>query len=264
MTLERKILVYHRAEGFAHLSIPAAVEAIKMLGKTDGFAVDTTDDPAVFTHPLDEYGAIVFVHTSGNVVPEQAQREALEQYMANGGGFFGIHAASSMAPNVAEDWPWFRDLIGASFKGHTITRLYCDDPIERRGITHAGSVAEAPDDVEWMGPGLGLSGWEAATVHVEDEACPAIRGIKDGDTIVDEWYGFHDNPRPDVNVVATVDETTYEPYMGEMGDDHPIVWWREFGGGRTVYNAMGHSSAMWADPTFLRTIAGGIELAGDF
>ena len=89
----------------------------------------------------------------------------------------------------------------------------------------------------------------------------AIGTIRDGDVLSDEWYGFDENPRPWVDVVATVDEATYEPYLGEMGADHPIVWWREFGGGRTVYNAMGHSAATWRDPVFLSTIVGGIRLA---
>jgi hypothetical protein len=45
---------------------------------------------------------------------------SLERFIAGGGGFFGIHAASSMAADIDVDWSWFRDLIGASFKGHTI------------------------------------------------------------------------------------------------------------------------------------------------
>lgn len=42
--------------------------------------------------------------------------------------------------------------------------------------------------------------WEPATVNVEVPDSPAI-----GD------------------VVATVDESTYEPYPGEMGGDHPTA-----------------------------------------
>ena len=79
--------------------------------------------------------------------------------------------------------------------------------------------------------------------------------------LVDEWYGFHENPRPYVDVVATVDESTYDAYLGTMGADHPIVWWREYSGGRSVYNSMGHSSAKWRDPQFLSTVVGGIRLA---
>ena len=129
-----RILVFHRAVGFVHRSIPDAVAAIQRLGATHDFAVDATDDPATFAEPrwLSQYAATVFVHTSGNVLPERDQRAALEQYMAGGGGFFGVHAASAMDSNVGEDWPWFRDLVGASFKGHTAARLYCDDAIEER------------------------------------------------------------------------------------------------------------------------------------
>jgi cytochrome c len=265
MTRDRQILVYYRAEGFVHISIPDAVEAIRRLGRDRGFGVEATDDPDVFSGDLGQYAAIAFVHTSGNVLPEQRQRDGLERFMAGGGGFFGIHAASSMAADIDTDWPWFRELVGASFKGHTIAKLYSDNPIdERPGIIQAGPLADAPADAEWIGTEIALTGWEAAIVHVEDPGCAAISGIVDGDTIVDEWYGFHENPRPLVNVVATVDEATYEPYLGEMGDDHPIVWWREFGGGRTVYNAMGHSVATWRDERFLRTIAGGIDLAAGF
>jgi type 1 glutamine amidotransferase len=257
-----RILVFHRAVGFVHLSIPAAVDAIARLGDEHGFGVDTTDDPARFTDDLGFYDALVFVHTSGNVLPELSQRTALERYLANGGGFFGIHATSSMAPDVDTDWPWFRDLVGASFKGHTVARIFSDDRVpERPGLEYGGPVDDAPADADRWSDELAVMSCEAAIVHVEDPSCPAIRGIGHGDVLVDEWYGFHENPRPHVNVVATVDESTYQPYLGEMGIDHPIVWWREFGGGRSVYNSMGHAVAAWSDPKFLCTVLGGIDLA---
>lgn len=256
-----QILVFHRAAGFVHLSIPASVDAIRGLGRDHGFGVDTTDDPARFTDDIGFYDVIVFLQTSGDVLPEPAQRRALEAYVANGGGFFGIHAASSMGA-VADDWPWYRELIGASFKGHTVARIYSDaDVVERPGVRHAGPLAQAPDDAERYGDALALTSWEQATVYVEDPDCPAIRGVADGEQLTDEWYGFHDNPRGHVDVVATVDESTYEAHLGEMGPDHPIVWWREFGGGISVYNSMGHSVENWHDPRLLATIVGGIELA---
>lgn len=258
-----RVLVFHRAVGFVHVSIPAAVTAIVELGAQHSWVVDTTDDPDRFRALLAgaRYDTVVFVSTTGDVLPEPAHRRALERYIAGGGGFFGIHAASSMGA-VAADWPWFRDLVGASFKGHTIANLYTDDPVEDRpGARWAGPLAEAPTDADRWGDELAVWSCEPATVHVEDPGCAAIDGIFDGDVLVDEWYGFHENPRPHVDVVATVDEATYDAYLGAMGDDHPIVWWREYGGGRSVYNSMGHSSAMWRDPQFLSTVVGGIRLA---
>jgi hypothetical protein len=257
------VLVFHRALGFVHRSIPVAVEAIVDLGARHGFDVDATDDPDRFEESVAarDHQVVAFVHTSGNVLPEPSHRRALEAHLANGGGFVGVHAASAMG-DVATEWPWYRELVGASFKGHTITRLYADDPVdERPGTIHGGPLAEAPPDADRWGDRLAMWSCEPAVVHVEDPACPAIDGIADGDVVVDEWYGFHDTPRSRVNVVATVDESTYEPYRGEMGVDHPIVWWHEFGGGRSVYNSMGHSAATWRDERFLATIVGGIRFA---
>lgn len=252
-----RILVFHRARGFVHVSIPAAVAAIRSLADAHDIAVDTTDDPQAFTDEgLARYAALVFVHTSGNVLPDASSRRALERHVARGGGFFGIHAASSMPADVHTDWPWYRELVGATFTGHTAARLWGDD------LPGAiGPFAEAPADAELLGPGLAMRSWEPAVIGVEDAACPAARGLTDGETRSDEWYGFDENPRAHVHVVATVDESTYAPHRGTMGADHPIVWWREFAGGRSVYNAMGHAAATWQDESFLQSVLGGIELA---
>jgi type 1 glutamine amidotransferase len=258
------LLVFHRAVGFVHQSIPDTVEAIEKLGAEHGFDVATTDDPADFTDErLSEIDVVVFAHTTGNVVPERSQREALERFVGHGGGFFGIHAASSMAENVRDDWPWYVELVGAEFKGHTAGRWFCDKPFESRpdGAAWGGPIAAAPDEADLHGPEFATVSWVDGTIHVEQPACGASRGLVDGDTYTDEWYGFEENPRPWVEIVATVDESTFIPFKGEMGDDHPIIWWREFGGGRTVYNSMGHTKAIWSEPWFLESILGGIELA---
>ena len=98
-----KVLAFHRALGFVHRSIPAAVDAIEQLGEAHGFDVSGTDDPDRFTHrSLHDHDAVVFVHTSGDVLPMAEQRAGLEGYLAEGGGFFGIHAASSMGSEVEQ------------------------------------------------------------------------------------------------------------------------------------------------------------------
>jgi type 1 glutamine amidotransferase len=69
----------------------------------------------------------------------------------------------------------------------------------------------------------------------------------------DEWYDYKANPRSRVQVLATVDEGTYQG--GRMGSDHPITWCHEFGGGRSWYTGMGHTAETYADPLFMRMIA---------
>lgn len=255
------VLVFHRAVGFVHRSIPDTVAAIEQLGADNDFTVHTTDDPGFYTaEQLVDFDVIVFAHTSGDVLPEASQRRALETFVRGGGGFFGIHAAASMDENVQDDWPWYVELIGAEFKGHTDACVWSDEPFESPGVTHAGPTSEAPDDAEWVGESLAFSTWEDAALTVEQVDSPAARGLSDG-TYAEEWYGFVENPRPWVEVVATVDESTYQPASGAMGDDHPVIWWREFDGGRSVFNSMGHSCARWREPWFLESIQGGIELA---
>jgi type 1 glutamine amidotransferase len=254
------VLVYCRAEGFVHASIPAAVSAIERLGERHDFAVHTTDDPASLVDELGGHDATVFVHTSGNVLPASSQRDSLERYVRGGGGFFGIHAASAMG-DLDIDWPFYRELVGATFKGHTVARIYSDEPVSGAGVVWAGPLAEAPPDAEPIGPTIFMSSCERARVRVEVPTSPAGRGLVDGELRNDEWYGFDESPRGRVEVVATVDESTYRPAMGTMGSDHPIVWWQRVGDGRSVYNAMGHASTTWLEESFLESIVGGIELA---
>jgi len=251
------VLVLHRATGFVHASIPDAVAALRALGAAHDLAVDATDDPATFTEDgLAPYAVLVFVHTSGDPLPRPEQRHALEAYLRRGGGFVGIHGAAAIADDVREGWPWYRGLIGAAFTGHTAAHLWCD------GMDRAvGPFADAPADAEVLAPGLAMVSWEPATLHVEEPTCPAARGLVDGETRADEWYGFDENPRPRTHVIATVDESTYEPHRGRMGADHPVLWWHDYGGGRAVYNAMGHAAATWRDDAFLQSILGAIELA---
>ena len=261
MTL--RVLVFHRALGFVHQSIPAAVAAVDSLGAREGWRVGSTEDPDRLTDGLPDHDVALFVHTSGDVLPESAHRRALEDFVVGGGGFVGVHAASAMG-DVAEEWTWYRDLVGAAFKGHTVSRLYADEPLDLGpSSVHAGPCSAAPSGAEWWGDGLAMHSCEPATVHVEAPGCPVVDGIEDGSVLSDEWYGFHDNPRSRVNVAATVDEATYEPHLGAMGADHPVVWWHDVGEGRSVYNAMGHAAATWADHDFLRSIAGAVRFAAD-
>jgi cytochrome c len=261
---EPAILVFHRVAGFRHLSIADAVPAIEALGEKFNFAVDATDDPAAFTQEnLAQYDAVVFVHTTGNVLPEPSQRAALEGYIRGSGGFLGIHAAADMG-SVRTTWPWFRDLVGGSFRGHTASRHYSDVPLDRP--TYAGPVSEAPPGAEpsALGPGVFVSTWEPAHLIVEEPQSPAMRGWGTGMVRADEWYGFRENPRDSagVRVIASLDETSYAPAAGAMGGDHPIAWCQAYDGGRSVYTGMGHMKALWQeDAKFLKHILGSIQMA---
>lgn len=256
-------LVFARSAGFAHPSIPSAVAAIENLGQKGGFDVTATTDPDMFNATeLAKYDAVVFVNTTGNVLPLARQRSALESYIRAGGGWVGAHAASDVGAAVRNNWPWFVGLVGAAFKGHTRTHVWAAAPVP--GTVYEGPLSEAPADAESFGTTLKYTSWEPALVDVEDVNSPATRGWGQRRTFVDEWYGFLTNPRGTVHVLASLDESSYDTFQGDMGEgaaDHPIVWCQNYDGGRSVYTGLGHTAAAWADDKFLAQIEGAIEMA---
>jgi type 1 glutamine amidotransferase len=127
------------------------------------------------------------------------------------------------ASDTEHDWPWYGALVGTYFLSH---------------------------------PAI-----QQATVHVIDPTGPGMSGLPAEWTRVDEWYDFTADPRPSVHVLATVDESTYDPGPDAVGADHPITWWHDFDGGRSWYTAMGHTTESYSDPLFLSQLLGGILYA---
>src|SRR3954452_4375817 len=85
-----RVLVFTRTEGFRHASIPAAVHALRVVGRSRGFTVTASERPGVFTDAtLRRYRAVVFLLTSGDVL-EPPQEASLQRYVEGGGGFVGV------------------------------------------------------------------------------------------------------------------------------------------------------------------------------
>ncbi|WP_062217667.1 ThuA domain-containing protein [Streptomyces sp. NBRC 109706] len=110
----QRIIVFSRTTGFRHDSIPDGVAAFHELGAREGFAVTATEDPEELADALPGARAVVFLSTSGEVLTDTS-RAGLRAFLAAGGGFVGVHGAST----TEYDWPWFgSDVVGAVFDGH--------------------------------------------------------------------------------------------------------------------------------------------------
>ncbi|HYG37899.1 MAG TPA: ThuA domain-containing protein [Cytophagales bacterium] len=110
----KRILVFTKTKGYYHESIPTGIAALQKLGAENGFVVDTTKNAAYFNEDsLKKYNTIVFLSTSGNVLNAD-QQVAFARYIQAGGGFVGIHAATT----TEYEWPWFNQLVGAYFLNH--------------------------------------------------------------------------------------------------------------------------------------------------
>jgi len=104
---------------------------------------------------------------------------------------------------------------------------------------------------------------QEGTLEVADATHPATDDLPASFTWSDEWYNFDEDPREDVHVLLTVDESTYEG--GEHGEGHPIAWCSEYDGGRNFYTAIGHADGgatpAWSDADYLAHISGALEWA---
>jgi len=132
----------------------------------------------------------------------------------------GGYVGVHAAADTEYDWPWYGGLVGAWFASH---------------------------------PAI-----QTATVRVEDRTSPATAHL--GATWVrsDEWYNYRTNPRANVKVLMSLDESTYSG--GSMGD-HPITWCQNYGGGRAFYTGLGHTDASYSDAAFRTMLLGGIHIA---
>lgn len=216
-----RVLVFTRTQGFAHGSISDGVAMIQAIGLAEPFDVDETDQTDVFTPSGLAAYDVVIWLSTTGDVLDETEQAAFEGYIQSGGGYVGIHAAA----DCEYGWPWYGGLLGndAWFLSH---------------------------------PSI-----QTATLELEDATHPGA-GFEDPTTAFqDEWYNFQSNPRAAVNVIMTLDEDSYDPGAGAMGEDHPIVWAHEYDGGRAFYTGLGHRAQTYQDARFQDQIRGAIRWA---
>jgi type 1 glutamine amidotransferase len=133
----------------------------------------------------------------------------------------GGYVGVHAAADTEYDWAWYGGLVGAYFASH---------------------------------PAI-----QTATVRIADATHPANAGLPAAWSRTDEWYNYRTNPRSQVHVLATLDESTYSG--GAMGSDHPISWCRAYDGGRSFYTGMGHTAASYGEANYRTHLLGGIRYA---
>jgi uncharacterized protein len=228
------LLLFTKTNGFRHEEgIPAGVALIRKIAEQRGWSVFHTESGAAFTpENLARVQVAVWHQVSGDVLDE-AQKQALRSWIEAGGGWVGIHGAGG---DSFYAWPWYKDvLVGALFIGHP------------------------------MGPQF-----QDARLVVEDRSHPATRDLPESIVHEEEWYSFDQSVRAKgYNVLATVDESTYQPrlrFVGQdrdlrMGADHPVIWSHCVGRGRAFYSALGHQAKSYELPEMEKLLAGAIAWA---
>jgi hypothetical protein len=143
---------------------------------------------------------------------------AFQNYIEQGkGGWIGFHHAGLLGEfDYYPMWRWFSDFLG--------------------GIRYQDYIAT----------------FVTAKVKVEASEHPVMYGVPATFQIDrEEWYTWDKSPRPNVHVLASVDESTYIPDSKiKMGGDHPVVWTNEHVKARNVYIFMGHRGEHFQNKSF--------------
>jgi type 1 glutamine amidotransferase len=142
---------------------------------------------------------------------------AFEKYIDEGkGGWIGFHHATLLGEfDGFKMSPWFFNFMG--------------------GIRFTSYIPTFAD----------------GTVTVEDTSHPTMKGVTTPFIIrQEEWYTWDKSPRPNVHVLASVNENTYTPDTKIKMGDHPVIWTNENVKARNIYIFMGLHPDLFENPAF--------------
>ena len=205
-----QILHFTRTAGFDHNTRAQSAGMFTDLGALDGYTVVNTDALTAFDDlaTLLTYEVIVFSNTSGNIPFTATQRANLENYIAAGGAFLGIHAATDMYRNGS--YPFYTRLVGGS---------------RRNSPAHTANNYAGTLDVIGSHPSTaGLpTPWAKAEEYYYWPDTGLVAGITEVLRVRSTGSNAYDAPRP-------------------------ISWYQAFdSGARSFYTALGHARSNYTD-----------------
>lgn len=209
-----KALIYYTTQvEEAHVQFAEqATEFFKKLNYGDGFVLDITTDFSDYTYDrLKDYNVVVMLNASPNT---PKSRKAFEEYMENGGGWVGFHAAAYNDKNTG--WPWLVKFLGGGV-------FYCNN---------------------WPP--------QPVLVELDTESHPVTKNLPSSFVApASEWYQWNPSPRenPDVEVLVSLSQKNYPLGIKDVVKfgDFPLVWTNK--NYRMIYLNMGHGDEEFVDGT---------------
>ena len=165
---------------------------------------------------LSQFSLVIQLDFPPYTWPKEAE-DAFVKYIEEGrGGWIGFHHATLLGEfDGYPMWQWFSDFMG--------------------GVRFKNYIAPLAD----------------GTLIVEDKQHPVMKDVPASFVVpADEWYTYDKSPRPNVHVLANVDESSYTPASDIKMGDHPVVWVNESKKARNVYFQIGHSSKLYETEGF--------------
>jgi type 1 glutamine amidotransferase len=252
----KRLLFLTHAGLYRHTSLRPAEEAVTALGEEGGFTVtthqgylqDADDLDFSFLTPeyLSQFDGLMLM-TNGNLPLDDAQKEAIFEFVRRGKGLIGVHNASL----TFYDTPEFGEMLGAYFRRTLAQNRIFVLKVEDR--THPATRMLGPSwPIQDEFYQFGTAPWDSAR---PDENVDVLFGNRIP-------IGFS---RDRVTVLLSID-TELSDLSGvpevELGGDYPQAWVRPYGEGRVFYTSLGHRDDIWSsDPVFRAHVLGGIRWA---
>ncbi|RXK55520.1 ThuA domain-containing protein [Oleiharenicola lentus] len=251
-----RVLYFTKSSGYEHSVIkqdngnPSYSEKIlTKLGEREDIVFTTSKDGSKFSPEyLAQFDVLLF-YTSGDLTSTGNDRHpgittaglsALFDFVANGGGFVGLHACSDTF--------------------HTMERGGGNNPRRLQRYRNYGAAADP--FVKMLGGEFIRHGpQQVAIATITDRKFPGFDGFGDELKVNEEWYTLKDF-MPDLRVLLVMQTA------GMEGGDYarppyPLAWARPHGKGRVAYNAMGHREDVWDSAYFQSMLAGMLKWAGN-
>jgi type 1 glutamine amidotransferase len=220
---KKRLLVIGQSKGYQHESISTAMVTLYNLGRSSG-RWDTyfrTDCTAITKKPLkwgaknlNDFDAVAFF-TDGELDMDNSQKADLLSFVRDDGkGFIGIHSAAI----TFLSWPQYGEMLGGYFDGHP-----------------------------W--------GEFDAPLVVEDPDFPGMRHLPRDLSFKDEIYQIKDYSRDRVRVLLSLDSSKVDltrKGVHRKDRDFAVIWARDYGKGRVLYNGLGHRQEVWERPDIQR------------
>ena len=165
---------------------------------------------------LSQFSLVIQLDFPPYTWPKEAE-DAFVKYIEEGrGGWIGFHHATLLGEfDGYPMWQWFSDFMG--------------------GVRFKNYIAPLAN----------------GTLIVEDKQHPVMKDVPASFVVPDdEWYTYDKSPRPNVHVLANVDESSYTPASDIKMGDLPVVWVNESKKARNVYFQIGHSSKLYETEGF--------------
>jgi type 1 glutamine amidotransferase len=226
-----RVVVLAEAGGIHRPFVDAAIAWLGNESVKENFAVDYIETTAPINEAfLAKYKLFIQLNYPPYGWTPQSV-EAFKKYIEQGrGGWIGFHHATLLGEfDGYPIWPWFSEFMG--------------------GIRFTNYIPT----------------FATAKVAVEDNKHPVLKDVPPSFVIEnEEWYTWDKSPRPNVHVLAIVDESTYSPdTKTKMNGDHPVIWCNEHVKARNIYIFMGHHPELFENPAFTKIFSNSIAWAAN-